>query len=471
MRYMPVMGLEIHAELLCDSKVYCTCRNRFAGAENSRVCPICAGFPGTLPSLNRNAVTLAVKAGIALNCKINNYSAFDRKNYFYPDLPKAYQITQFEYPICGEGYIEIEGKKIGIERIHIEEDAGKLTHEGEMSLVDFNRVGVPLIEIVTKPDFRTAKEVQSFVEEVALRLKYAGVCNARLEEGSLRVDVNISIMPENSEKFGTRAEIKNLNSIKSIGKAIEYEILRQSEILDRGKRVVQETRRFDSHTGKTYLMRSKEEADEYRYFPEPDILPIKLSDAEIKSIKNSMSEMPDERFARYTKEYELAADDAHLLIADKDFSDFYDCASEIYKDRKGVAKMMLGELRRNMNDTGKRISELTFSPGDLAELVALQQNEEVSKNAAKEIFKLMFSSGRNPREIAENEGFLLNNDTASLEELIEKIISENEKSVSEYKGGNKKVFGFLMGIVMHSGGKGVNPGAAKKILEEKIGLS
>ncbi len=471
MKYIPVMGLEIHAELLCDSKVYCSCPNRFGGRENSRVCPICAGLPGTLPSLNRNAVSLAVKAGLALNCKINNYSAFDRKNYFYPDLPKAYQITQFEYPICGEGYLEIEGKKIGIERIHIEEDAGKLTHEGDISLADFNRTGVPLIEIVTKPDFRTVKEVQSFVEDVALRLKYAGVCDARLEEGSLRVDVNISVMPEGSAEFGTRAEIKNLNSIKSIGRAIEYEISRQSEILDRAEKVIQQTRRFDSHTGKTYLMRNKEDADEYRYFPEPDILPIRLSNAEIENIKADMGEMPDKRFIRYTSEYGLAKDDASLLIADKEFSDFYDSAANVYGDRIGTAKMMLGEMRRNMNDTGAKMSDLKFSPQDLAELAALQKDESVSKNAAKDIFKIMFLSGRNPKDIAKTEGFLMDNDTDFLNELTDRVIAENEKSVSEYKNGNKKVFGFLMGIVMRGGGKSVNPSAAKKILEEKLELS
>ena len=288
MRYQPVMGLEIHCEMLTNSKVFCSCQNEFGGGENTRVCPRCSGMPGTLPLLNKGAVKLAAKAGFATNCTVNNYSAFDRKNYFYPDLPKAYQITQFESPICTDGYIDVVGgKRIRINRIHIEEDAGKLVHDDYegVSMADYNRCGVPLIEIVTEPDFRSVEEVQDFVTQIAQRMKYAGVCDARMEQGSLRVDVNISLMPIGSDKFGTRTEIKNLNSVKSIGRAIEYEIKRQADILDDGGEVVQETRRYNDSQDNTKSLRSKEEAHDYSYFPEPDIPPVIFTDEEIEEIR------------------------------------------------------------------------------------------------------------------------------------------------------------------------------------------
>ncbi len=471
MRYQPVIGLEIHAELLTQSKVFCTCKNEFGGSENTRVCPRCSGLPGTLPLLNKNAVYLAAKAGFATDCTVNNYSSFDRKNYFYPDLPKAYQITQFENPICTNGHITVKGgKDIRINRIHIEEDAGKLVHDDYegISMADYNRCGVPLIEIVTEPDFRSVSEVQDFVEQIALRLKYAGVCDARMEQGSLRVDVNISIMPVGSDTFGTRAEIKNLNSIKAIGRAIEYEIERQSDILDNGGTVVQETRRFNDNHGDTKSLRSKEEAHDYRYFPEPDIPPVLLSDEDIEEIKKSMPQMPQVRFARYTKEYGLPDDDAALIISTKEFSDFYDETVKINPDYKQVSNMMLVELNRNLNDLEKTINDVPFSPCDLAELVKMSTDGTVSKNAAKDILKIMFDKGGKPMEIAKNNGFIMDNDTSALEDVIEKVISENADTVQSYKEGNEKVFGFLMGQVVRAGGKGVNPKLAKDLLTEKL---
>lgn len=471
MRYQPVIGLEIHAELLTQSKVFCTCKNEFGGSENTRVCPRCSGLPGTLPLLNKNAVYLAAKAGFATDCTVNNYSSFDRKNYFYPDLPKAYQITQFENPICTNGHITVKGgKDIRINRIHIEEDAGKLVHDDYegISMADYNRCGVPLIEIVTEPDFRSVSEVQDFVEQIALRLKYAGVCDARMEQGSLRVDVNISIMPVGSDTFGTRAEIKNLNSIKAIGRAIEYEIERQSDILDNGGTVVQETRRFNDNHGDTKSLRSKEEAHDYRYFPEPDIPPVLLSDEDIEEIKKSMPQMPQVRFARYTKEYGLPDDDAALIISTKEFSDFYDETVKINPDYKQVSNMMLVELNRNLNDLEKTIIDVPFSPADLAELVKMSTDGTVSKNAAKDILKIMFDKGEKPMEIAKNNGFIMDNDTSALEDVIEKVISENADTVQSYKEGNEKVFGFLMGQVVRAGGKGVNPKLAKDLLTEKL---
>ncbi len=471
MRYQPVIGLEIHAELLTDSKVFCTCKNEFGGNENTRVCPRCSGLPGTLPLINKGAVRLAAKAGFATDCTINNYSAFDRKNYFYPDLPKAYQITQFEYPICTDGHITvIGGKDIRINRIHIEEDAGKLVHDDYegISMADYNRCGVPLIEIVTEPDFRTIEEVQDFVEQIALRLKYAGVCDARMEQGSMRVDVNISIMPAGSSEFGTRAEIKNLNSLKAIGRAIEYEIKRQSEILDNGGTVVQETRRYNDNHGDTKALRSKEEAHDYRYFPEPDIPPVLLSDEDIAKIKNSMPEMPQTRFNRYTQEYKLPYDDAKLIISSKEFSDFYDEAVKINTDYKQISNLMLVELNRNLNDSEKTISDVAFSPADLAELVKMSSDGIVSKNAAKDILKIMFTYGGKPQDIAKEHGFIMDNDTSGIEEIINKVLSENPESVESFKNGNQKIFGFLMGQVIRLAGNGANPKLAKDLLTEKL---
>lgn len=471
MRYQPVIGLEIHCELQTASKVFCACQNEFGGSENTRVCPRCSGMPGTLPLINKNAVRLAAKAGFATDGTVNNYSAFDRKNYFYPDLPKAYQITQFDHPITTGGYITVSnGKKMRIHHIHIEEDAGKLVHDDYegISMADYNRCGVPLIEIVTEPDFRSVEEVQDFVEKIALRLKYAGVCDAKMEQGSMRVDVNISIMPEGSDVFGTRAEIKNLNSVKAIGRAIEYEIKRQAEILDAGGQVVQETRRFNDNHGDTKALRSKEEAHDYRYFPEPDIPPIWLSDEEIAEIKASMPEMPQSRFERYTKEYALPEDDAKLIISSKDFSDFYDEAVKINPDYKQISNLMLVELNRNLNDSSKTINDVAFSPAELAKLVKMSSSGVISKNAAKDILKIMFDNGGEPEELAKENGFIMDNDASGLEDIIDRVIAENGGSVESYRNGNEKIFGFLMGQVIRLAGKGANPKLAKELLTEKL---
>lgn len=470
MKYNSVIGLEIHCELLTDSKVFCSCKNDFGANANTHVCPRCAGFPGTLPTLNKGALFLAAKAGFATDCTVNNYSAFDRKNYFYPDLPKSYQITQFEYPICSDGYVELKnGKKIRISRIHIEEDAGKLIHDDNngISLADYNRCGVPLIEIVTEPDFENALEVNEFVGEIAKRLQYADVCDARMEQGSLRVDVNISLMPVDSVVLGTRAEIKNLNSLKAVSKAIEYEIKRQSEILDSGERVIQETRRFDDNSSTTLSLRSKEEAHDHRYFPEPDIPPVILTDNELEEIKASMPEMPHIRYRRYLK-YGLSDYEANLLTQTKEFSDFFDSASKIYPSYKSLSNMMLGEISRYLNDTSSLISELRFSPSTFAELIKMSDEGLVSGNSAKNIIKIMFENGKNPREIAEEEGFLMSNDTSAIEAVIDKILSENTDGVSQYKSGNQKVFGFFMGQLMREIGKSANPTLAKEILLKKL---
>lgn len=470
MKYTSVIGLEIHAELLTESKVFCRCKNAFGGEPNTRVCPVCSGMPGALPVLNKNAVTLAVKAGLCLDCKINKLSSFDRKNYFYPDLPKAYQITQQEKPVCYDGFVTTAGKKIRINRIHIEEDAGKLIHDenNSVTLIDFNRCGVPLIEIVTEADFRTADEVCGFIEEVCLRLKYAGVCNARLEEGSLRVDVNISVMPEGSRRFGTRAEIKNLNSLKSVSRAIAYEAQRQSELLESGATVIQETRRFDEATGKTFVMRSKEDSRDYRYFPEPDLPQIYISQEDIEEIRKTLPQMPGERFLRYVNDFGLPSEEAALIVKNKEFSDFYDEAAECFSDYRGLANMMLGELNRHLNSSGKTISQLKFTPQMLAALIKMCSEKRITKNAAKEIFAIMFTSGGNPEDIAAENNLFTEDNTDELTELAKQILSENSDNVKAYKAGKTQLFGFFMGQVIRRSEKSASPETVKEILMKML---
>lgn len=469
MSFDTVIGLEIHAELLTNSKVFCSCSADFGGEENVRVCPRCSGMPGSLPLFGRGAAELAVKAGLALNCKINNFSAFDRKNYFYPDLPKAYQITQFNFPICTDGFVDIGTKKIRINRIHIEEDAGKLIHNDELglSLADYNRCGIPLIEIVTEPDIRSAEEAKQFTAAVALALKYAGVCDAKMEQGSLRCDVNISIMPKGSEVFGTRTEIKNLNSLRSIGRAIEYEFSRQKSLLENGERVIQQTLHWNDALGVTKALRSKEEAHDYRYFPEPDIPPLFITDEEIKAIKNTMPEMPKEKKERYLK-MGLSPADADLLIFDKALADYFDAAVKCYGNAKSVAAMIIVELLRRMNDASITAAELKIESKHLAELCKMADDGTVSRGAAKDILKEMFEVGGTPMEIANKGGMLMSNDTSEVESVADRILAENPKAVEEYKSGSAKVFGFLMGQMCRSLGKSANPAIVKKVLEEKL---
>jgi len=470
MRYTPVIGLEIHCELSTAQKMYCNCKNSFGGKDNTRVCPICSGFPGTIPKLNKEAVNLAIKAGIITNCTINQYSAFDRKNYFYPDLPKAYQITQFYKPICTNGHMDIStNKRIRIREIHIEEDAGKLIHSKEenSSAIDFNRCGVPLIEIVTEPDFSNADEVVEFLEKIALDMKYAEVSDSKMQEGSLRVDVNISIAKENSKILGTRAEIKNLNSFKSIKKAIEYEIKRQSELLSNNEKVIQETRRFDEKTNKTYSMRSKETLSDYRYFPEPDIPALILSDNDINSIAKTLPKMPQSRFNFYMS-IGLSEYESNLLIQNKSFSDFYDTAISFHNNYKAICNLMLGELNRCLNETSGSIDNIKFSPSDLAELIKMNDEGLISKNSVKDILRIIYYSGGTPLTIAQNNSFILENDSEKISKHIDKILSENPDAIMQYKNGDRKVFGFFMGEAMRSYGNSANPKLIKEILMNKL---
>jgi aspartyl-tRNA(Asn)/glutamyl-tRNA(Gln) amidotransferase subunit B len=453
--YIPVIGLEIHAELLTESKVFCTCSAAFGGDTNSRCCPVCMGFPGTLPVINESAVEFAVKAGFALNCGINKFSVWDRKNYFYPDLPKAYQISQLNLPLCINGLVGVEYTEnserkthdVRINRIHLEEDAGKLTHNDldGISLADYNRCGIPLIEIVTEPDIGSAEEAKAFVEKVSLLLQYAGVCDCKMEQGSLRCDVNISIMKPDAKELGTRAEIKNLNSIKSIGRAIEYEIYRQSKLLDMGGRVVQETRRFDDNRGETKSMRSKENANDYRYFPEPDILQVNMTDEMLDNIRVKMPEMPDKRLARYLSDYALSETDAKIIINNKKISDFYDKAVSAYNNPKALCNFVTGELLRRINLGEIDADNIKFTPEAVAKLIEMSETDVINKGNIKDVFRVMIENGSEPYETAKSLGFVIENDTGKMVEVITDIIAKNPAPVEQYRVGETKVFGFLMG--------------------------
>lgn len=477
MAYIPVIGLEIHAELLTKSKVFCTCSAEFGGDPNTRCCPVCTGMPGTLPVINQKAVEYAVKAGFALNCEINRFSMFDRKNYFYPDLPKAYQISQLPLPLCINGSVDIEADKgphtVRINRIHLEEDAGKLIHDtyNNVSLGDYNRCGIPLIEIVTEPDIRSAEEARAFVEKISLLLQYAGVCDCKMEQGSLRCDVNISIMPEGAKELGTRAEIKNLNSLKSIVRATEYEIKRQSKLLDAGQKVIQETRRFNDNHGETKSMRSKEDAHDYRYFPEPDILQVNFSEEDLAEIRGMLPEMPESRYRRYVEEYGLSAADAKILVDQKLVSDFFDSAVSVYKNPKSVCNFLLTELLRRVNLGEVSMEELPYSPEDFARLVELADADRLSKNDAKTVLRKMGEQGGRPEEIARENGMLIDagmQDTGKAEEVAAAVIGANPDAVAQYRSGDQKVFGFLMGQCTREL-KGVcTPKVIKQILENKL---
>lgn len=476
--YIPVIGLEIHSELLTNSKVFCTCSAEFGGDRNSRCCPVCTGMPGTLPIINQTAVEYAVKAGYALGCSINKFSVFDRKNYFYPDLPKAYQISQLNLPLCINGMVPIEyeengvkkSKNIRINRIHLEEDAGKLVHDdlNGVSLADYNRCGIPLIEIVTEPDISSAEEARCFVEKIALLLQYAGVSDCKMEQGSIRCDVNVSIMKPEDTEFGTRAEIKNLNSLKSIYRTIEYEIKRQARILDHGGRIVQETRRFDDNRGETKSMRSKEDAHDYKYFPDPDILQVNFTDEDLERIKNSLPEMPYDRLDKYINKYGLSEVDAKIIVNTKKISDLYEDALAVYNNPKTVSNFILGELMRRINLGEISLDDLKFTAADLGKLVEMADTEKVSMNDAKKIFREMSEKGGDPAEIANAQGMLISNDSGKASEMIDEILAANTKAVDQYKSGDVKVFGFLMGQCTKALKGVATPKVIKEELEKKL---
>lgn len=475
--YIPVIGLEIHSELLTNSKVFCTCSAEFGGERNTRCCPVCSGMPGTLPVINQTAVEYAVKAGYALNCDINKFSVFDRKNYFYPDLPKAYQISQMPLPLCINGNVPIEyeengekkQKTIRINRIHLEEDAGKLIHDdlNGVSLCDYNRCGVPLIEIVTEPDMSSPEEARTLVETIALLLQYTGVSDCKMEQGSIRADVNVSLMKKGDTEFGTRAEIKNVNSLKSIYRTIEFEIKRQAQILDRGGKIVQETRRFDANRGETKSMRTKEDAHDYKYFPDPDILQVNFYDEDLERIKNSLPEMPKDRLAKYIG-FGIPEKEARVIVNTKKISDLFEEALKSYNNPKSLVNFINGEIMRRMNLGEIDIDKPMFTAAEVAKLVEMSDTDKVTKNDAKEIFREMAEKGGDPEDIAKREGMLIVSDTGKVLEVIEKVLAANEKAVDQYKSGDVKVFGFLMGQCNKALKGAASPASIKAMLEEKL---
>ena len=469
MGYQPVIGLEIHAQLLTEHKVFCSCENGFAKEENTNCCGYCTGIPGTLPCLNRDAVALAVKAGLALGCKIQKISSFDRKNYFYPDLPKAYQITQFFHPICTDGAVRIGKRTIRIERIHIEEDAGKLLHEQSQTktLVDLNRAAVPLIEIVTKPDISSAEEARLFVEEVAARLIYAGVCDGRMQEGSLRVDVNISVHHP-GEALGVRAEIKNLNSYRSVVQAIEYEISRQTALLEKGEKVEQQTRRFDETSGTTHLLRRKAEAEDYRYFPEPDLPLIILTEKDIQNLQKEIPEMPSERLERYCTQYHLSKEDAAVLVSKREISDFYEkviSENKLYKESAVLIRM---DLLKLLEKRGQKISSVDASV--IAKLIKLYKGKDawLSHSQAVSVLEKLLEGESDPIKTAEKLGFLKKQDPEAFQKAVAEVIMENPKAVKQYQDGVQKVYGFLIGQISKKLGAGFDAKLAGQYLTKQL---
>lgn len=474
MEYEVVIGLEVHAELLTDSKIFCSCTTEFGGAPNTHCCPVCLGLPGVLPVANKKAVELAVKAALALNCEIAGYSKFDRKNYFYPDLPKAYQISQYDLPLAVNGYVDIETeegvKRIGIKRVHMEEDAGKLVHgeAGDYSLVDYNRTGVPLIEIVSEPDIRSSEEARLYLNKLKSILQYTEVSDCKMQEGSLRCDANISLRPKGSGEFGTKTELKNMNSFKAVQKALDYEIERQRKVLERGESVIQETRRWDESRGITVSMRSKEEAHDYRYFPEPDLPPVVIDREFVERIRASIPELSHERKRRYIDEYGLPEYDAGVLTDSKKLSDFFEECVRKYPNAKVVSNWIMGELLGALNAEDKEIEDTPLTPDHLVEMFTLMDKGTISGKIAKTVFKEMFETGKKPAKIVEEKGLVQISDEGELEKIIDKVIQENPQSVEDYRNGKEKALGFLVGQVMkHTKGK-ANPQLVNKLLKGKL---
>jgi aspartyl-tRNA(Asn)/glutamyl-tRNA(Gln) amidotransferase subunit B len=473
MEYEIVIGMEIHIELGTKTKIFCSCPTEFGQEENTHTCPVCLGMPGVLPVLNEKVVEYATRAGLALNCEIAHFSKMDRKNYFYPDLPKAYQTSQFDLPICTGGDVEIEvdgvKKDIGITRIHIEEDAGKLLHESaDGTLLDVNRCGVPLIEIVTEPDLRSAEEARAFAEKVRNILEYTGVSDCKMEQGSMRFDVNLSIREKGSEVLGTRTEMKNLNSFRALIRAVQYESKRQIIELKKGHTIIQETRKWDDTKGTSSSLRSKEEAHDYRYFPEPDLVPIVLEPAYIEKIKSELPELPEAKKQRYIDEYKLPEYDAGVLTTTGVTARFFEDAVALYSEPKQISNWMMVEIPPLLKENEVSMENISITPAQLVELLKLVKNNEISGNTGKEVLKEMFSTGKNPGDIVKEKGLAQMSDTGELEAIIEKIVSDNPKSVEDIGAGNEKAYGFLTGQVMKATKGKANAQVANEIIRAVV---
>jgi aspartyl-tRNA(Asn)/glutamyl-tRNA(Gln) amidotransferase subunit B len=478
MKYETVIGLEVHAQLLTESKIFCGCSTRFGAAPNHNTCPVCAGFPGVLPVLNKRVVEFALRAGLAMHCKIASYSRLARKNYFYPDLPKGYQISQYELPICSNGYIDIhvEGatKRVRLTRIHIEEDAGKNIHNAydDSSLVDLNRAGVPLLEIVSEPDIRNAAEAASYLKSLRSILRYLEVCDGNMEEGSFRCDANISVRTIETETLGTKVEIKNLNSFKAIEKALRYETERQIGTLSEGGTLVQETRLWDDNNEQTRSMRSKESAHDYRYFPDPDLLPINLDESWTQKVHSALPELPDARKVRFMSQYGLPAYDAELLTSRRDVADYLEAAITISPNAKALSNWIMGDLFRLLKerklDEQLRIENWPFHPTQLGELVQLIDKGKISGKIAKMVFDELLDTNQSPQVLITQRGLEQVSDDASLERSIDQVLTNHAKQVAAYRGGNDKIFGFLVGQVMKASQGKANPQKVNELLKAKL---
>lgn len=474
-QYETVIGLEVHVELATKTKIFCSCSTEFGGAPNTHTCPVCTGMPGSLPVLNKQVVEYALAVGLAANCQINQNCKFDRKNYFYPDNPQNYQISQLYLPICHDGYVEIDTaagkKKIGIHEIHMEEDAGKLIHDEweDCSLVDFNRSGVPLIEIVSEPDMRSADEVIAYLEKLRLIIQYLGASDCKLQEGSMRADVNLSVREAGATQFGTRTEMKNLNSFKAIARAIEGERKRQIELIEDGKAVVQETRRWDDNKESSHAMRSKEDAKDYRYFPDPDLPPISISDEWIQSIKEKQPELRTEKMARYQEEYSLSEYDADIITGSKHMADIFEQVTAICQKPKEAANWLMVEGMRLLKEHEMEMENMTFSAENLAKLIVLVDNGTINRTVAKEVFEQIFLNDIDPERYVEEKGLKVVSDEGALKSAIEAILAANTQSVEDYRNGKEKAMGFLVGQTMRSMKGKADPGAVNRILKELLG--
>lgn len=471
--YEPVIGLEIHAQFLTETKMFSSSSARYGGGDNEFVDAVCLGMPGTLPVLNKKAVELAIKTGLALNCNIRKKSVFSRKNYFYPDLPKGYQISQFDEPVCEEGHVEIliDGKKkrIGITRAHLEEDAGKSTHHGDYSLVNFNRSSVPLLEIVSEPDLRSPQEAAEYARVIRSILRYLEVCDGNLEEGSMRCDCNVSVRKKGTTQFGVRAELKNINSFRFIEKAIQYEIERQIDAIESGQTLIQETRLYDSSKNKTFSMRSKEEAQDYRYFPEPDLLPLIISAQEIEEAKKKLPELPQEKSQRFQTQYNLPEYDAEILTQEKDLADYFEEAVKVGAQGKVVSNWIMTELLRELNQAKIEVKDSPVKAKMFGELVQMIDNKVVSGKMAKSVFMEMFKTSKSAKDIVEAQGLSQITDEGEIAKLVDSIISANASQAEEYRSGKTKLFGFFVGQAMKASKGQANPEILNKVLKEKLG--
>ena len=474
MQYEPVIGLEVHAQLKTSSKIFCGCSTKFGSGPNSQTCQVCIGMPGVLPVLNKTAMDFIIKTGLAMNCRVAPYSRFARKNYFYPDLPKGYQISQYELPVCEGGHVEflLEGelKRVGLTRIHLEEDAGKNLHEGieGASHVDLNRTGVPLMEIVSEPDIRSADEAAEYMRKLRTILRYIDVCDGNMEEGSLRCDANVSVRPVGQKEFGTRAELKNMNSFKNVAKAIEYEIKRQVQVIEDGGRVIQETRLWDTNQNITVSMRGKEEAHDYRYFPDPDLVPVEVGKEWTDALRATLPELPDAKRDRFVSEYGVPMYDAEVLTTSRALGDYFEEAAKASGQPKVASNWIMGDVMREIKNAGIEIEDCPLEPARLAGMLKLIEDGTISGKIAKTVFEEMYNSGKDAAAVVAEKGLVQITDESAIEKVIDDVMAANPDSVTAYRSGKDKLFGFFVGQVMKASGGKANPAKVNELLKKKL---